>query len=163
MNSAISLLLRFMVCSIRLVKCTYGIVPGLLTWRSIYGYIRIYPAVVRTFVGCLSRDIQPEATRIYQAGRSGLIEGINHLPVALHIHHRPAAPDCDILRFVQFSIGEVQSSAYSPSASVWCTSSMKRLPSPAAVHCSICKSPSELPKATIGRRPMNLWMPTGRD
>ena len=27
-------------------------------------------------------------------------------------------------------------------------------PSPAAVHCSICRSPSELPKAAIGRRPM---------
>ena len=29
------------------------------------------------------------------------------------------------------------------------------------VHCSICRSPSELPKAAIGRRPMWRWMPTG--
>ena len=38
---------------------------------------------------------------------------------------------------------------------------MKRAPLPAAVHCSICRSPSELPKAKIGRRPMKRLMPTG--
>jgi hypothetical protein len=38
---------------------------------------------------------------------------------------------------------------------------MKRTPSPAAVHFSICWSPSEFPKARIGRRPMNRLMPTG--
>ena len=32
---------------------------------------------------------------------------------------------------------------------------------PAVVHCSICRSPSELPNAAIGRRPMCCWMPTG--
>ena len=34
-------------------------------------------------------------------------------------------------------------------------------PSPAVVHCSIWRSPSELPNAMIGRRPMNRLMPTG--
>ena len=37
---------------------------------------------------------------------------------------------------------------------------MKRAPLPAAVHSSICWSPSELPKAKTGRRPMNWLMPT---
>ena len=31
----------------------------------------------------------------------------------------------------------------------------------AAVHCSISRSPSELPKAKIGRRPMKRLMSTG--
>ena len=30
----------------------------------------------------------------------------------------------------------------------------KRAPVPAVVHCSICRSPSELPNAAIGRRPI---------
>ena len=38
---------------------------------------------------------------------------------------------------------------------------MKRGPEPAAVHSSICWSPSELPKAAMGRRPMKVSMPTG--
>ena len=38
---------------------------------------------------------------------------------------------------------------------------MNRAPSPAAVHWSIWWSPSELPKASKGRRPMNFWMATG--
>ena len=36
-----------------------------------------------------------------------------------------------------------------------------RAPSPAVVHSSIWKSPSELPKAAMGRRPMCWLMPTG--
>src|SRR5215813_450137 len=38
---------------------------------------------------------------------------------------------------------------------------MNRAPSPAAVHWRICRSPSELPNASTGRRPMNFWMFTG--
>src|SRR5207249_10254603 len=37
----------------------------------------------------------------------------------------------------------------------------KRTPSPALVHSSICRSPSEFPNAAIGRRPICIWMPTG--
>ena len=35
------------------------------------------------------------------------------------------------------------------------------MPIPRGVHCSISRSPSELPKAAIGRRPMCSLMPTG--
>ena len=35
------------------------------------------------------------------------------------------------------------------------------LPAPAVVHWSICRSPSELPNAITGRRPIICWMPTG--
>src|SRR5215470_1994010 len=38
---------------------------------------------------------------------------------------------------------------------------MKRAPPPPAVHSSICWSPSELPNANTGRRPMKRSMPTG--
>ena len=34
-------------------------------------------------------------------------------------------------------------------------------PGTSTVHSSICKSPSGLPKARIGRRPINFWMATG--
>ena len=37
----------------------------------------------------------------------------------------------------------------------------ERAPPPATVHCRICRSPSELPKAKIGCRPMKRLMPTG--
>jgi hypothetical protein len=42
---------------------------------------------------------------------------------------------------------EVRSSAHSRSASVWCTWPVKPPPLSAAVHCSLGRSPSELPKA----------------
>ncbi len=54
-----------------------------------------------------------------------------------------------------------RSYAYSRTPSSWCRTSPSRRPGSPVVHCSICKSPSELPKARIGRRPMWRWMPTG--
>src|SRR6478609_1039574 len=37
----------------------------------------------------------------------------------------------------------------------------KRAPVPAVVHCSICRSPSELPNEKIGRRPSSAGPPVG--
>ena len=47
-----------------------------------------------------------------------------------------------------------RSYAYSRTSSVWRTINASRGPLPAAVYCSICRSPSELPNAASGRWPI---------
>src|SRR5262249_29832598 len=51
-----------------------------------------------------------------------------------------------------FPTCDVRSYAHSRAASVWGTIPRNRAPLPAAVHWSIWRSPSELPKARRGRR-----------
>ena len=56
---------------------------------------------------------------------------------------------------------EERSQAHSRSASVWWTMRPNRGPRPDVTHSSISKSPSELPNAAIGRRPITWWISIG--
>ena len=90
------------------------------------------------------------------------LERKDHLPVVLHVDDGPALRRRLVERLVE--LADVRRAGRRRiRARRRCGGRGRRSarPSPAVVHCSICRSPSELPKAKIGRRPMKRLMPTG--
>ena len=99
---------------------------------------------------------------LLQARTSAPLERINHLPIPLHVDHGPpidgGGPQRDVetaemrlsivVGIFAFGIGVVNDRA-------------ETAPPLIVVHCSISRSPSELPKAAIGRRPMASLIATG--
>ena len=83
------------------------------------------------------------------------------LPVVLHADDRPALGDglvpplVELLQLVRPVVGELSRRV------VVVDEEREACAVPAVAHCSICRSPSELPNAAIGRRPMCRWIPTG--
>ena len=86
----------------------------------------------------------------------------HRLPVVLHVDDRPALRLGLVERLVELAdvrvavVGE-----FALGVGVVDDQARSARPRPAVVYCSICRSPSELPKAMIGRRPMKRLMPTG--
>jgi len=98
------------------------------------------------------------ANKGYEVVETHWLYGIPYQRIDIVVH-----PESVIHALVEFTDGSVKAQLAEPDmrlpiqyALLW-----DRAPSPAAVHCSICKSPSELPNAAMGLRPMCMLIATG--
>jgi hypothetical protein len=82
-------------------------------------------------------------------------------PVVLHIDNRPTLRIGLIERCVELPDGWGAIISKFSNCVIAVDEESEARTRPVAVHCSISRSPSELPNAAIGRRPINFWMVAG--